>query len=213
MATNPIPSEPAWNWPSRCGAMSEEAFHELERLNPDCKYEYIGGLAYMMSGGSVGHDRLTRTVGSLLDQHLSFSCTAYGPDVQALLAIKKNGRKHFIYPDATVSCSEEDSRSDNTLIKSPRLVVEVLSPGTEAKDRGPKFKAYQACPIIREIVLVNQFAQYVEIWQRDEMDTERWNYRHYGTGETVEFASVGVRVEIDELYRGLTFNTGSPDDL
>lgn len=38
------------NWPRRGKTISEEEFHELERLSPDCKYEYINGVAYMMSG-------------------------------------------------------------------------------------------------------------------------------------------------------------------
>ena len=192
--------------------MSEEEFHKLERLNPDRKYEYIAGLAYMMSGGSVGHDRITRNVDFLLDQHLSKQCIAFGPNVQVLLGVKKNGRKHFVYPDATVSCSAADKRSDNLLIESPKLVVEVLSPGTETKDRGVKFKAYQNYPTVQEIVLVSQFAQYVEIWQRDDLDTTQWHYRHYSPGETVVFASIDVHVAIEDLYRGLDFTSASEDE-
>ncbi len=88
---------------------------------------------------------------------------------------------------------------------SPKVVVEVLSPGTEAKDRGVKFRAYQHCPTIQEIVLVSQFAQYVEIWQRDKQNVEMWHYRHYVPGETVEFASIDFHGAIEDLYRGLDF--------
>src|SRR5258708_31940712 len=45
MATNPVSRESSWSWPSRGGAMSEAAFHELERLSPDRKYEYLNGIA------------------------------------------------------------------------------------------------------------------------------------------------------------------------
>lgn len=192
--------------------MSEEEYHELERLNPDRKYEYISGLAYMMSGGSVGHDRITRNFGFLLDRYLSEPCAAFGPDVQVLLGVKKHGKPHYVYPDATVSCNAADRRSDNMLIESPRLVVEVLSPSTEVRDRGVKFKAYQNCSTIQEIVLVNQFAPYVEIWQRDELDTTQWRYRHYGPGETVALASINVHVEIEDLYRGLDFRLEESDE-
>lgn len=30
--------------------MSEEAFHTLDHLSPDRKYEYLNGMAYLMSG-------------------------------------------------------------------------------------------------------------------------------------------------------------------
>ncbi len=70
MATNPVSAESSWNWPSRGGAMSEAEFHELEHLSPDRKYEYLNGMAYFMSGGSVAHDRITRNVGYALDSQL-----------------------------------------------------------------------------------------------------------------------------------------------
>lgn len=213
MATNPLFSEElSQTWPSRGGAMSEEEYHELEHLNPDRRYEYIAGSAYMMSGGSVGHDRITRNVGIALDRYLSGTCTTFGVDVQVLVGAKKNGRKHYMYPDTTVSCNQADSRIDNTLIESPKVVVEVLSPSTETKDRGVKFKTYQKCPTIQEIVLVSQFAQYVEIWQRDTQNAEVWRYRHYGPEEIVHFASIDVHVEIGELYRGLDFPLDDEDE-
>ena len=71
--------------------------------------------------------------------------------------------------------------------------LERLSPGTEVRDRGIKLKAYQQCPTIQEIVLVSQFAQYVEIWQRNEQEPDNpkvWSYRHYGPGDTIDFASI-----------------------
>ena len=190
--------------------MAEEQYHELERLSPDRKYEYINGIAYMMSGGSVAHDRIAYNVRFVLDMHFrSRPCTVFGADVQVFLALKKNGKPHFVYPGATVSCDAADSRADNTLIKSPRVVVEVLSPSTETKDRGAKFKAYQNQETIQEIVLISQFAQYVEVWQRNEQDANNpkaWLYRHYGSGDTVDLVSIDAQIEIAELYRGLVFN-------
>lgn len=71
MATNPkFTEEPSPNWPSRGGAMSEEEFHELERLNPDCKYEYIAGRVYMMSGGTVEHDLIADNIRASLRSRL-----------------------------------------------------------------------------------------------------------------------------------------------
>lgn len=214
MATNPSFSDKSsQTWLNRGGAMPEEEYHQLERLNPDRKYEYIAGVAYMMSGGSVGHDRLAYNVRSSFDTQLrSSSCTAFGVDVQVLVGIKHSGRRHYMYPDATVSCHPADSRLDNTLIEFPKVVVEVLSPSTETKDRGVKLKAYQKCPTIQEIVLVSQFAQYIEIWQRDPQNVEMWQYRHYSSGEVVDFASIDVHVNIEELYRGLNFMVEDEDE-
>lgn len=206
MATNPIiTEEPSPNWPSPGTAMSEEEFHEIERLDPDRRYEYIAGRAYKVGGGTVGHDRILRNISSALDRHLSGSCTTFGSEVQVLVGNKKNGKNHYVYPDATVSYNSEDSRRYNTLIKSPKVVFEVTGPNTEARDRGVKFRAYKKCPTIQAIVLVNQYAPHIDIWQRDEHDPEKWYYRHYGPGDTVVLASINAQVGIEELYRGVNF--------
>ena len=193
--------------------MSEAAFHELEQLSPDRKYEYLNGMAYLMSGGSVAHDRITRNVGYALDNQLRTGpCRAFGVDVQVLLRTEKASKKHYVYPDATVSCDAADQRPENTLIESPRVVIEVLSPSTEARDRGVKFKAYQGCPTIQEIVLMSQFAPYVVIWQRDVQDSSTWHYRHYGPREIVEIKSIGVQIDMADVYQGLDFEEAEPGE-
>lgn len=195
--------------------MSVEEYHELERLNPDRRYEYIDGIAYMMSGGTVDHDLITDNVRASLRSRLrlrSGSCNTFGENVQVLVGLKKSGKKHYMYPDVTVSCNAADRRMGNTLIESPKLVIEVLSPGTETKDRGIKFKACQKYPMIQEIVLISQFAQYVEIWRRDQQDSEVWHYRHYIPGEIVEFTSIDVHVEITEIYQDVNFMQADEDE-
>ena len=70
--------------------MSEVAFHELDHLSPDRKYEYLNGMAYFMSGGSVAHDRITRNVGYALDSQLRTGpCRAFGVDVQEALCLSR----------------------------------------------------------------------------------------------------------------------------
>jgi Uma2 family endonuclease len=206
MATNLTHAEESWDWPHRGGAMSEEEYHELEQLNPDLRYEYINGTVYMMSGGTVEHDLIADNIRAALRSRLrSGPCNTFGENIQVLLGTKKNGRPHFVYPDTTVSCAAEDIHVGNTLVKSPKLVIEVLSPGTETKDRGVKFRAYQKCSAVQEIVLVNQYAPHVEIWQRDEQDATLWNSRYYDRGSTVHFASIDLHVKIEELYQDLYF--------
>ncbi len=193
--------------------MSEVAFHKLEHLSPDRNYEYINGIAYLMSDGSVAHDRITRNVTYALDGQLRTGpCKAFGVDVQVLLETKKDSKKYYVYPDATVSCIAADRRPENTLIESPRIVIEVLSPSTEARDRGVKFKAYQGCSTMQEIVLMSQFAPYVEIWQRDDQDITAWHYRHYGPGEIVEINSIDVQIDITAIYQGLNFEEAEPEE-
>src|SRR5258708_3521979 len=123
------------DWQSK--AMSEEEFHKLEDLSPDRKYEYIYGKVYMMSGGTRAHDQIRRNLERTLEDKLEGSpCTLSGVDLQVLLGIKSNNRKHFVYPEATVSCNPADFSQSDIQVKSPRVVFEVLSNSTESKDRG-----------------------------------------------------------------------------
>ncbi len=197
-------------------AMSVEEYYELEQLSPDRKYEYIYGKVYMMSGGSVEHDRIRRNVELTLDRHLrSGPCEVFGVDVQVLLGKKKNGKPHYVYPDTTVSCNAVDWRRGNTLVEAPRVVVEVLSPGTETRDRGIKFKAYQSCPTIQEIVLVNQYFPSVEVWQRDAEHPENphtWVHHHYDPDETVELSSLNIQLTMEDIYRNLNFEDVEEED-
>ena len=92
--------------------------------------------------------------------------------------------------------------------------MEVLSPGTEIRDRGIKFKAYQNCPTIQEIVLVSQFAPLVEVWQRDEAfpdDLKAWHARYYRGDEVVELHSIDLQLAMTEIYRGLDFTEGDEE--
>ncbi|MDQ2905998.1 MAG: Uma2 family endonuclease [Chloroflexota bacterium] len=124
-------------WQSR--PMSVEEYLRLDRSAADAKYEYLDGVARLLAGGSAEHDRIAYNTRVVLNQHfLSGPCTVFGSEVQVFIGIKPDGRESYFYPDVTVSCDVADRRRGIKLIQSPRIVVEVLSPGTESIDRGKK---------------------------------------------------------------------------
>lgn len=212
MATNPKYTDPAQEWPKRGGKMSEEEFHELERLNPDVRYEYINGMAYMMSGGSVAHARIARNILAILDTRLTDQCASFNSEVQVLVGLKKSGKPHYVYLDAAVSCTPGDNDPENLLVEFPKIVFEVLSPGTEKKDKGVKLRAYKNCLTIQEIVFVSQYVPYVEVQQRDEQDSTLWHSRTYDRGTVVYFASIDVHVKIEEMYQRLASILEEPEE-
>lgn len=172
------------------------------RLDAPTKYEYQDGAVRLMAGGSKEHDDIAFNIRAALKQlFTSGPCFVQGSDMRVQIS-----QGTYFFPDVTVSCDVADRRRGNTLIRSPRIVVEVLSPSTEKFDRGEKLLAYQACPTIAEIVLVSQFAPYVEIWRRDEHDATTWHYAHYSTGTEVEFTSLDVRLSMADIYREVNFD-------
>ena len=183
--------------------MSVEAYLQLDDNAVDAKYEYLDGIARLMSGGSGEHDQIAFNVRAAIREHFqSGPCFVRGSDMRVLVSEASGA---YVYPDVTISCDVADRRRGNKLIRSPRVVIEVLSPSTEKEDRTSKLLAYQAYPTIQEIVLISQFAPHVEIYRRCEDKTE-WEYTMYGPGSTVVLTSVDVHLSMDEIYELINFD-------
>ncbi len=188
------------------GLMTFQEYLALERAYPNARYEYLNGVARLMAGGRVAHDQIAFNVRVAIAIHFrSGPCHTFGENMKVLVGTFPDGSENRVMPDCTVSCDVDDRRLGNTLIRSPRIVIEVLSPSTEAIDRGEKLQAYQACPSIQEYVLVSQFAQHVKIYRRDSEGAATWSKQEYGPGETVELGSVDIAIAMDEIYQGINF--------
>jgi len=193
--------------------MSEEEYLQLDRNAWNARYEYIDGVARLMAGGSIEADRIGFNVRSILTGSLRAGpCTVFGPDVQVLIGVKPNGRNDYYYPDCTISCDPADRRRGTKLIRSPRVAIEVLSPGTEKDDRGKKLDHYEALPTMHEIVLISQFAPHVEVYTR-EKDSVNWKHTMYRAGESVLLESMGVELAMDEIYEGVNFDEPLPSEI
>ena len=105
----------------------------------------------------------------------------------------------YTYPDVTVVCGaplfEDDTR--DTLL-NPTVLIEVLSPSTEAYDRGKKFRNYRSIATFREYVLVAQDMVSVERYTRG--DDGVWSLHDSGAGERLVLASIGCEIAVDEIY-------------
>jgi Uma2 family endonuclease len=188
------------------GAMTFQEYLALERAYPNARYEYLNGVARLMAGGRVAHDQIAFNARVAIAVNFrSGPCHTFGENMKVLVGTLPDGSENRVMPDCTVSCDVDDRRLGNTMIRSPRIVIEVLSPSTEATDRGDKLQAYKACPSIQEYLLISQFAQYVEIYRRDREDATIWRKQEYGPGETVELQSVDIAISMDEIYRGINF--------
>ena len=70
--------------------------------------------------------------------------------------------KDRVIPDVMIICSKDIIR-DNGIYGTPDLVVEVLSPGTEKRDRGIKKNLYEICGV-KEYWLANPEIKSVEVY-------------------------------------------------
>ena len=88
----------------------------------------------------------------------------------------------FTYPDVVVICGDFEFASDDSMaITNPRVIFEILSPSTEAYDRGEKFEFYQQLPSLQEYSLVSQDRAHVDRFVRQTRwrlaTTGVWRFR------------------------------------
>ena len=104
------------------------------------------------------------------------------------------------YPDVTVVCGtlERDPESQSTVV-NPKLVVEVLSDGTESYDRGEKLEHCRSIGSLAAVVFVSHREPCIEVWERSP--TEPWRLRTFRPGQTAEIEALSVRFEVNEIYR------------
>jgi Uma2 family endonuclease len=178
--------------------MSPEHYLALDRAS-DTKYEYLDGEAVALAGGSINHSRLAGNLFFLLTQALGTRgpCITYNSDIRVFVA-----KRQYVYPDVTVSCDENDHWGEQDTLTSPRLVVEVISPGTEAIDRGRKLNWYRNHPSIQEYMLINTRVQLIEMYSGGKPG-EPWAYQTYSAHETLPLASLDISLAVDDVYAGL----------
>jgi Uma2 family endonuclease len=175
-----------------------EEYFEWEEQQLE-RHEYIDGEVYAMSGGTINHSDIAGNFLSLLKTHLRGSgCRTLNSDAR----INIFGSTHYVYPDISVTC---DNRDKITIqyITYPCLIVEVLSPTTEAYDRGDKFEKYSRNPNLQEYVLVNTNKVAIDLYRKS--DRGEWVISNYRSRSTIELQSVNLTFAIETVYDGIVF--------
>jgi Uma2 family endonuclease len=167
---------------------------ELE-ASSEQRYEFVDGVVYAMAGGTPEHSRLAMALGAALLGSLGpKGCAVFGSD----LRIRIEATKRSTYADVVVFCGPElSSEIDRTAVVIPAVIVEVLSPSTEASDRGEKWRHYQRIDSLREYVLVSQGEPYVEVFRRVG---DEWVLRTATAGQMLELPSQNVQIPVDAIY-------------
>jgi len=161
------------------------------------RHELIDGEIVAMAGGTPEHAALASAIPALLGAQLrGRPCRTYSAD----LRIRVEATGLATYADASVVCDPVlRDPSSPTHVINPRVICEVLSPGTENYDRGEKREHYQQIESLREYVLLSQDTRRVELWSRAST-SEAWSYAAYGPGDTVELRSIGCLLAVSEIY-------------
>ena len=179
--------------------MSVEEYLAWEPLQ-ETRYEYVHGEVLAMTGGTIPHNDIAiNLLTILLPQIRAEGCRLNMADVK--LQIDTSGL--YYYPDLIVSCDPRDLNA-RKFIQFPKLIVEVLSPGTANKDRGDKFRDYQSIPTLQEYLLIDSEKISAECYRRGE--GRMWLYYPYNAGDAINLESLGISVSIEQLYIGIDFS-------
>jgi Uma2 family endonuclease len=168
----------------------------------DMRHEYDHGEITAMTGGSLPHNELALNLYTTLRPHVkAMGCRIHASDVK----VQVQAFQPYYYPDLVVSCDPRNLESQK-LIRYPKLIVEVLSPSTESRDRGKKFRELQRSETLEEYVLIDYESLQVECFRRSE--GRFWIYEAFGPGERVRFESLDFDCPIEVIYEDVTLESG-----
>lgn len=175
--------------------ISPEEYLAAER-RAKIKSEYIYGEVFSMSAANHAHNLITVEIAT----ELNIQLRGRRSEVYAsLMRVRTSPIGSYFYPDVAVVCDKprfEDNVFDTLL--NPILIVEVLSPSTEAFDRGEKFAHYQELMSLREYVLVSQDRMRVE---HHRLIETHWVGKTFEAPEDVlKFNSIECELPLKDIY-------------
>ncbi len=184
--------------PQALPVFTSEEYLLLERAS-EIRHEYLDGFVYAMAGESPEHSTLCFNLAGILHaQLINKACRGFSPNMK----VRTDESGLYAYPDLAVVCGEplfHDERRD--VLVNPTVIFEVLSPSTEAYDRGEKFLRYRThLATLTDYVLVTQSKAFVEHFSRQPDGA--WLYTAMsGVSEVLALASIDCRLLLEDVYR------------
>jgi Uma2 family endonuclease len=177
--------------------VTPEAYLARERDAVE-KHEYWRGDVFQRASSSMRHNVLVvNLMGELHGLLRERPYFAFGPDMKVHIPAK-NG---FVYPDVSVVCNRPELYAGNDhVITNPVVVVEVLSPGTEAFDRGEKFDGYASVTSVQDYVLVSQVERRIEVFSRQPDGAWLLRITREREHERAALPSLALELALDEVY-------------
>ncbi|MEZ4670685.1 MAG: Uma2 family endonuclease [Anaerolineae bacterium] len=190
---------------------TEVEYLAFERSSEE-RHEFIDGEVVAMSGASERHNRIVmNTSNSLYNQIGDRPCSVYATDMR--VQVRVGARRQYTYPDVVVVCGAVELAGDDfqdTLL-NPTVIIEVLSPSTEAYDRGKKFTRYQTLESLQEYILIAQDSIQIDRYLRQP--DKQWLLLSTQSGEgEIELPSIGCTVRAPEVYRNVKFDEAASEE-
>ena len=175
--------------------LSLEDFLAWENQQVD-KHEFHRGEVFAMVGGRRTHGRVVLNLATQLNLQLRGSpCQVFSESMKIEIV-----KDTILYPDLFVTCDKADLATD-MIFRSPTLVIEVLSPSTQAYDRSQKFALYRRLDSLQEYILVDPETRRIDGFRRGA--DGHWVLNDMSQDEVMDCASVGCKVALADIFHGL----------
>jgi Uma2 family endonuclease len=184
--------------PSRLHRYTYADYVALEQISPT-KHEFLNGEIYAMAGGSEEHSALSAEILRLLGNAIGDRpCRVHTSGLRVY--VESVGLATF--PDGAVICGPfvQHEPSPTSTALNPTILVEVTSDSSEHYDTGFKLSAYSSIPSLLEYIVISHRERRITVHRRQS--SGEWTTTLGIRGGTVEIGSLGLRVAIDEVYRG-----------
>jgi Uma2 family endonuclease len=178
---------------------SWEAYLTLEAESEE-RYEYHDGEIVAMAGATNRHNKIIgRTYAKLLIATDQKGCDVFFENVRLL----RYQSERYLYPDLMVTCNPLDLQAKHG-VRSPVLIMEVLSKSNTHKQLTFKLQEYLKLPSLRHYLLVNQEVCLVEHYRRNEEG--RFEIFLYDQlDQLIDLPELGLQISLADLYAGIEF--------
>lgn len=161
--------------------------------------EFWRGEVFAMVGGKRGHGRVIANLMRHLGNHLDDSgCQVFSENMKVQIS-----EEAVLYPDVFVTCDRAFT-ADQAVFTAPVLVIEVLSPSTQAYDRSKKFAMYRQLASLREYALIDPDSRRVEAFRPAE--DGHWKLFDMSDDDALVLQSVAFTIALSALFKGMDGN-------
>jgi Uma2 family endonuclease len=195
-----------------------------EERTSEERHEFLDGQVYAMAGESLEHGIICINLSGILrTQLLGKFCQVLSKDMKvrsgARPQMTRSAKGLYSYPDLLVVCGEplfHDRYRD--VLLNPQMIIEVLSPSTEAFDRGQKFMRYRTwLPSLTDYILVTQSQPLIEQFTRAASGAWTIGPATSDLMGSLQISSIDCSLPLTEVYDRVQFppppdETGEEDD-
>jgi Uma2 family endonuclease len=179
-----------------------DQYLEVE-ASAETRHEFVDGFMFAMAGGTKLHNLIASNIHSRLRAaSRSTACRAYMENVKL-----RTPEGFGYYPDVILACNDDIM---DLVIRTPYLMVEVLSESTLQVDHTEKWLNYQRIPGLDMYVMVAQDRRFLEVYTRQTDGS--WRYETLEDAGTLKFACVNASMTLDDVYEDVIFADSKPAD-